>query len=336
MGLFGGRKSRATQNPLPQVEALLSEFGPNYARERGQFVAVSSFTQIGINGLRLRLTPSKDLVLAYSTEGVIAGFLDFAQDITQNMHADTVARILGSDPSLTDHPPVLLLLIAGLRHKHSEEGDQGFGNDTLQRFSLQGMATSSIALGLAIDRGETGIDLEIAGNGKAALFPSVPILNPPSGKRILIHHAYVVFSLAQIGWINELLNDTSAWTLRHWITPSLRIELRESEVGYEWIAEENRDENPADTLSPIPGASVAFEGSSLESALSSLIQNMLPILRDLPWQTIARHTFEEMAVISLDIEERRLTSLIGLLQGGASDEEIQRFGESSYEEWQGQ
>jgi hypothetical protein len=336
VGFFRKRGARSTGNPLPEFAALLSEFGPNYALEHGQFVSVSTFNQDGLDGVRLRLTPTKDLLLAYSTEGVVAGFPDFAASIGPNTRVLTVAQLLNSEAALTDHPSALLVLLAGLRHKHSDDGDQGFGNETLQRFVLQSMAKSSMALGQAIDRGETGLDLETAANVRSALFPTKPVVEALLGKQIMIHRAYSVFSLAQIGWINELRNDSSEWVLRHWVTPSVAIELRESLEGYEWIASHNHNESFAEALPAIQGAHCVFEGSNLENAISVFVQSLLPLLRELPWQTIAGNTFEEMATIALDIEERRLTALIGLLQGNASDEEIQRFGDSSYEEWQGQ
>ena len=217
----------------------------------------------------------------------------------------TVAQLLDSEAALTDHPSALMVLLGGLRHKHSEDGDQGFGNETLQRFALQSMAKSSMALGQAIDRGETGLDLETAANVRSALFPTKPVVDAPLGKQIAIHRAYSVFSLAQIGWINELQNDSTEWILRHWVTPSLAIELRESIEGYEWIAYHNRNESLAAALPAIPGAHCAFEGFNLESALSVFVKELMPILRELPWQVIAGNTFEEMATIALDIQERR-------------------------------
>lgn len=336
MSIFRRRDSQVNQNPLPELVSLLNEFGPFFAIDRELLIGASSFSLSGTEGCRLRLTPSQDLVFAHSTEGVIVGFLEFGQDMAHDMRVERVADMLNSDARVTDNSTNLLMLLAGLRQKDAEEMDGGFGNTTLQRVSLQAMAKSSMGLAQAIGRGETGVDLETASNVWSTLFPTVPVTGPITGAHEITHRAYIVLSLAHIGWLNELQNDSSAWMVRHWITPSLRVEFREVASGFEWVAQTISGEGEAMVITDIPEACRSLTASNLESALSIFIQYVLPRLRELPWQAVAGESFEELATISLDIEERRLLTIVGLLQAGASDEEFHRLGESSYEEWQGQ
>ena len=335
MGLFGRKRNQHKGFPLVELRGLLAEYGPFVEMVEGEPSPSVSDWVSPSSTLRVRLTPRLDMAFVTTTEGVIVGFRDFGQEVSDDMPCRTVEELLQGAMPASDHPVVLLMVIGAHRYKYASGADQGFGNDELQHMCLESMGKASIGLAQALSRGESGIDLEGASAARAALFPARPVGDISTPAQRLMHHSYVTSSLAHLGLGNELLNDANNWSYRHWLSPTLSCELRESRDGYEWVIFHRSATNTSAGLQVLDGLTTPVDGTTASSAFSTFTQDVLRKISELPWDVVAGGMFEEMAGILVETDQRRTRSLVSLLEKNASDSEFRRFGESTFETWDG-
>lgn len=335
MGLFRRKKHPFDAFPLLAVTSLLEEHGPYVGMVGGEPSAGTSSLAGSSNSLRLRLTPKLDMVFITTTEGIVVGFRDFGADVTDDMRVRTLPEILKEVGRFDESAAVILLVIGAHRYKYAKGSDQGFGNEELQRVCLEAMGQASISLAQALSRGESGIDLEMASSSHAPLFPVHPVNELVNDHHQLTHRCYVVSSLSHLGWRDELRNDVETWSFRHWLSPSLACDLREIDGHHSWTVLHKPDTETSGNLQRLAELTTPVEEVGAVGALLALKQQLLPKLTAMPWQLIAGGMFEEMAGILIDTAERRTNTVISLLQADAPDAEFTRFGDSTYESWDG-